>query len=158
MAEPPDIVVDASVVVKWFTQEDDREMAIDLMKAHVSNNVRLVSPYLMPYEVSNALHYNSGFSSSDKVKAVSALFGLNMRITPPTVETLTIAIQLSEKYSLSIYDSIYLSMAEDEGIHLVTADKKLFVKIKDNHLALLLSSDRIRELCLGILPDKNTMR
>ena len=154
MAEPKELVVDASVVVKWFTSEIERDIALELRQAHISKRVRLVAPDLMMYEVSNALRYNTGFNTYDKTQAIEILFSMYVRTMPPTAETLTLATQLSEKYDISIYDAIYLSMAEAEGLSFVTADKRLYAEMKENRRVLLLSSNQVRALCLGVGSDQ----
>jgi predicted nucleic acid-binding protein len=155
VAEPKELVVDASVVVKWFTSEIERDIALELRQAHISKRVRLVAPDLMMYEVSNALRYNTGFNLHDKTQAIEVLFRMYVRTMPPSAETLTQATQLSEKFDISIYDAIYLSMAEAEGFGFVTADKRLYAEMKENRRALLLSSNQVRELCLGVGSDQS---
>lgn len=50
------VVVDASVAVKWLIEEEDSDRAISLARVWANDGVQPVAPYLMPYEVSNALH------------------------------------------------------------------------------------------------------
>jgi predicted nucleic acid-binding protein len=52
------IVVDASVAVKWFVEEEFSDLALKLRDMHVNGLVDLVAPSLMPYEVLNALKYS----------------------------------------------------------------------------------------------------
>ena len=52
-----EIVVDASVVVKWFVAEDLREEALKIRDDYIEGKVRLSAPSLMPFEVLNAARY-----------------------------------------------------------------------------------------------------
>ena len=50
------VVVDASVAVKWLVAELNSEEALALVTSWAGTGVTPVAPYLMPAEVSNALH------------------------------------------------------------------------------------------------------
>ena len=52
------IVVDASVVVKWFVPEKDTGKALKLRDLYIRGDVELLSPTLLYYEVSNALRHH----------------------------------------------------------------------------------------------------
>lgn len=50
------IVVGASVAVKWLVKEEDSDQATDLARFWADEGTRLAAPFLMPFEVANALH------------------------------------------------------------------------------------------------------
>ena len=50
-----EVVVDASVTVKWLVREVYSDQAVDLTRVWLGQGTRIVAPYLMPVEVSNAL-------------------------------------------------------------------------------------------------------
>lgn len=67
------VVVDVSVVVKWFTQEDYRGQAVALRDAHIQGMIMLVAPDLLVYEVSNALRYNPALTAEDLKQVVAVI-------------------------------------------------------------------------------------
>jgi len=52
------IVVDASVVVKWFVEEEFTGQALSLIGNYEMRSIDLRSTQMMPFEVMNALRYN----------------------------------------------------------------------------------------------------
>ncbi len=60
---PPRYVVDASVVVKWFSKfsEEDAAKSGELMNSHIQGRCVLMSSPLVLYELSNALRFNPNF-------------------------------------------------------------------------------------------------
>ena len=58
------VVVDASVAVKWLVAEVYSEEALTLVTSWVGAGVTPVAPYLMPAEVSNALHKRLSVTNS----------------------------------------------------------------------------------------------
>ena len=50
------VVVDASLAVKWLVEEDDSDKAHAALQSWVARDVTRMAPYLMPFEVANALH------------------------------------------------------------------------------------------------------
>ena len=57
MERPGNIVLDASVVVKWFVDEEP-DISLQLLEDYLNGKVTLYSVQLMPYEVINAHRYN----------------------------------------------------------------------------------------------------
>ena len=58
MERPGNIVLDASVVVKLFVDEEYTDLSLQLLEDYLNGKVTLYSVQLMPYEVINALRYN----------------------------------------------------------------------------------------------------
>jgi predicted nucleic acid-binding protein len=125
------LVIDASVAVKWYTQEENRDEAIKILQAHMGGEIELTSPTLLAYEVINALRYNPSLTSEDQEKAVAALFLIGIDLKPPTQELMIKATRLANKYDITIYDAVYLSQAILQDTNLVTADKELTEKAQE---------------------------
>jgi len=125
------LVIDASVAVKWYTQEENRDEAIKILQAHMGGEIELTSPTLLAYEVINALRYNPSLTPEDQEKAVAALFLIGIDLKPPTQELMIKATRLANKYDITIYDAVYLSQAILQDTNLVTADKELTEKAQE---------------------------
>lgn len=131
MERAKEIVLDASVAVKWFSKEEDADLAIGIRDEHAAGRLTIVSPDLLLYEVSNALRYNPGFGADDVRGAIKDLMDLDLDLVPPNGEILGNAIEHAVKRNITVYDSCYLGLAESMGIEFVTGDKKLYRRIKD---------------------------
>lgn len=129
MAEIKKVVLDASVVVKWFSFEEYSDKALRLMEMYEEGDVNLLAPSLLPYEVVNALRYNPGFGIEDVKEAFSALEGLQIRLYPLQKDLIDRAIELAFIYGLTVYDSSYIAVAEISGSTLYTSDEEVVRKV-----------------------------
>jgi len=140
------VVIDASAVIKWFVKEKDRDRALMLREEHVKGGKLLSAPWLLAYEVCNALRHNPEFIEEDVKKAVESLFELHIEFTPPTIDNMNAVVENAFRHSITAYDASYLSLAESENCPFITADEKLYERLKENPLAVFLSSNRLREI------------
>ncbi|MGC8578222.1 MAG: hypothetical protein ACP5M7_09575 [Thermoproteota archaeon] len=76
----PTVVVDASVVVKWFVEEENSDKAIKIRDKYIEGEIKLIAPEIITFEVLNALYYKKLFSESEMKEISEALnsysFGL----------------------------------------------------------------------------------
>ncbi len=117
------LVVDASVAVKWFLPEDGSERAESLIRGEF----RLVAPDLLWTEVGNVLWKIARRGSITPAEAgrmlrdASAMPVEIMESLPLLPEALRIATTADR----SVYDSLYVALADREKCGMVTADRKL---------------------------------
>lgn len=133
------LVIDASVAVKWFTKEADSESAQRVFRSGLT----LLAPRLIVTEVANAL------ARKVAEKIVAADDAENDIATLPTF--LTTLLDMDELVPAAfknacalrhpIYDLIYLEAARRWETRVVTADQRFVSKIKatplKKHLVLL---------------------
>ncbi|MEM4186383.1 MAG: type II toxin-antitoxin system VapC family toxin [Candidatus Caldarchaeum sp.] len=81
MAQAEKIVLDASVVVKWFTKEKYSMQALAVKTKYEAGEVDIVAPQLLIYEVVNALRYNPAFGSDELRRAVHDLEAIPQNTT-----------------------------------------------------------------------------
>ena len=129
--ERKEIVLDASVVVKWFTQEEGRDKAIILRDKFVNREINILCPDLILYELSNALRYNPNFDVDDVKLAINSILEMDLNIIVPLSSTINRAIELSFEKDITLYDAFYIALAFDLDFVFITADKKLYNKAKD---------------------------
>lgn len=132
------IVVDASVVIKWFIPEADSDKAVKLRDRHIEGSLTLMAPDLLVYEVANALSYHPDLSVDEIKEDLEALLMLDLDLIQPSGEFVSSIAEDARKYSVSVYDSSYLALAEATSSSLITADRKLYDKAKKAGLALML--------------------
>ncbi|MBS7617530.1 type II toxin-antitoxin system VapC family toxin [Candidatus Bathyarchaeota archaeon] len=135
MERNEEIVVDASVVVKWFVEEEYSTEALKLRNDYVVRLIDVVAPALLPFEVLNALRYNPEFGEKDLKEVAEALMKYDLWLFPILGKLAERTIENALKYGITIYDSSYISLAEVEDKPLYTADEKLLMKLKGNFYA-----------------------
>jgi len=135
---PQTLVVDASVVAKWFVPEEGSDKAVKLRNRHIEGSLTLMAPDLVVYEVANALAYHPEISEDDLREDVSALFMVDLELVPPSTELMASIADRARRHAVSVYDSSYLTLAEVTATNLVTADRKLHEKVKGKGRVLLL--------------------
>ena len=116
------LVVDASVAVKWVLPEVHAEAAGRLIEGPTD----LLAPDLLHVEVANAFWKRAlrdELSSDEARAAASAIADLPLRVLPAR-RFLPAAVEIACRLRRPIYDSLYLAIAVDHGIPLVTADRR----------------------------------
>lgn len=132
------LVLDASVIIKWFTQEEKRKQAVKLREKYINGEIEITVPDLLLYEISNALRFNPNFQEKDVNEAIQSLFDMEINIIVPVPEILQKAIDLAYSKEITLYDAFYIALAQIIDFDFITADKKLYKKIKDVGCVFLL--------------------
>lgn len=117
-------VIDASIIAKWFVDEEGTEEALKLRTDHIEGRILIVVPELLFLEVLNALRYK-GASIKKLNEANNALWDIQLRVEKTNIFLLEKANELAIQNNLSLYDAIYLALAIINGSPLITADKEL---------------------------------
>ncbi len=125
------LISDASVIIKWFTDEEGRKEALILRERFRKGEIEIVVPDLALYEISNALRYNSNFSEEDVGKAVSSLFDIRLSVVSLSSHVLKESIKIAFDKNTSVYDAFYLALANELKVNFITSDRKFYDKVKD---------------------------
>jgi len=125
------LVLDASVILKWFLEEEYSDVALKIRENFYREIYRIIEPDFLLYEFVNVLRYNPVYTEEDVVKAVNSLIEADIDIVLPTVELLEVAVNIAKRYDVTVYDAIYIALAKlISGVY-ITADKKLYKKVKE---------------------------
>ncbi|MHA2156845.1 MAG: type II toxin-antitoxin system VapC family toxin [Candidatus Hodarchaeales archaeon] len=127
------IVVDASIVVKWFIREKFSELALKVRDSFVDGQFRLISSSLLHYEVLNALKYSKLFLDSELELAATSLENYGIILVPLNGTYTQTVVKLAETYDLSIYDAAYIGLADILDVQAYSADRKLVNKVSKNY-------------------------
>jgi len=138
------IVLDASIILKWFIQEPDSGLALKFKERYLAEEIIVAVPDLILYEIPNVLRYKGGISEQAIKSAVQDLLNLQLEIVTPAAPLIQEAIHLSFATRLSLYDCTYLALANELDGTLITADEKLWRQAKDAARVKLLSTYKIR--------------
>jgi predicted nucleic acid-binding protein len=117
------VIVDASVVVKWFSPEPLSDVAREL----IERTEPLLAPDLIVAEFASAMWLKARrnqIDPSDASQAIAAVAeqrGLQHHASVPLVQR---AYELGLELNHSPYDCIYLALAESLDMLLVTADQR----------------------------------
>ncbi|MEW6557854.1 MAG: type II toxin-antitoxin system VapC family toxin [Elusimicrobiota bacterium] len=133
-------VLDTSVILKWFFEEDGTQEAIFLKNQFETGKIDIVEPDLLIYELANVLRYNNRFPETAIKTAVKSLYDLRIKFLTPTISIMENAIHLALKTNLSVYDCVYTSLSMKLSAPLITADKKLYLNTK-SHLSVKILSE-----------------
>jgi len=117
-------VIDASIAVKWFIKEEGRKATINLRDMHIREEIVLVAPELIILEILNSLRYKN--NDKEKLKEINEnLIKIQIEIVPLNKFLMEKAIAAAVEYNLTIYDALYVAIAQINGIELITEDEKL---------------------------------
>lgn len=122
------LVLDASVVAKWFFEELDSDKARDILIGCGQGEIRLLAPEVLPAEIANSLSKRviRGVLGAEEALAQYARFE---RLCPALVSISSLAdlalrIALANRHP--VYDCLYVALATRMRCDLLTADEKLY--------------------------------
>mgnify|MGYP000527780135 CR=1 FL=1 len=131
MEKTPLIILDTSVMIKWFTNEENSNKAIEYRDKHIDREIEIIEPDLLLYEISNALRYNPNFEEIDVMNALESIFDLGIEIITPTKKLLYDTIEISYKYDITGYDATYIALSNELSGKFINSNKKLYEKTKN---------------------------
>ena len=120
------VVVDASVALSWLLPGEETEKTLQLRHRAITNTkLRLLVPPIFWYEVANVLWVaakRQRILPSDAMAGLRALldFHFEIAVTDPTD-----SISISFTHNIAVYDSSYLSVAQNHNAILWTIDQEL---------------------------------
>lgn len=118
-------VLDASVIIKGFTNDVNSDKACQLIKSHYNKEIVVITSELMFLEVLNSFRFkNKDQTALQKIN--SDLEGFQFKVQRLTKSLLDKSIEISTNNNLTIYDSLYIALAQFNGCPLITADKDLY--------------------------------
>jgi len=126
-------VLDASVALKWYLPDEDHgQPALALLNSYLSDDLEIIVPSLLEYEIINGLVVAQKRGRVKEEVILSAIEGfLNLGIKTVRVAGLyPRVLHFCRMYSRSTYDASYLALAEAEQIHFITADETLYNGVK----------------------------
>ena len=131
------LVLDASVIVKWYSEEGDTEKALQIRDLFLKNKFNIMVPDLMFYEVANVVRYARGIVDKEKEAILNNIVLLNLDVVSVSRYNLVKSLSLALKYDITVYDAVYLVIASQKKAVYVTADEKLKKKVALKNVMLL---------------------
>lgn len=124
-------VVDASVVVKWFSDEENRSNALKILKNLEKEKCSLLAPELLVYEVTNALYKGKHMESKDIKFAIESILDIELDYYYLDKELVNQAIDFMVNYNITFYDAVYGALSFLHNAPLISANPKHHKKIKE---------------------------
>jgi predicted nucleic acid-binding protein len=133
-----DLVIDASVAVKWFVPEEASDKADEVSASEHT----LLAPRLIMTEVANALARKAIQKLITPLEAEEYIRTLPQFLAGllDVDDLIEAALRNACNYRHSIYDFIYLEAARRRDTKMLTADQRLIARVKGTELAKLVVS------------------
>ena len=132
-------VVDASALIRLFIPDGPLPDGFDKFLRGVERGLNTaIAPELLVAEAANVINkkQKSGeLTGNEGDQLFSDLLSVPIRLFPHRTILLR-AFEMARKYNLTVYDTLYLTLAEEHGAVIFSADNQL-LKIAD-HLQLQL--------------------
>ncbi len=121
------IVVDTSVLIKWFKTRDEEmvDEARRLLAEIEARSIQVHVPALLLYEIGNILLLKTRLDAAGLGNALAHLASLPLTIAPPVTPLLMRAAALGHQLGLTFYDASFLALAAELDCVCITADRGL---------------------------------
>ncbi|MCA1831339.1 MAG: type II toxin-antitoxin system VapC family toxin [Actinomycetota bacterium] len=115
-----DVVLDASVVAKWFTRADERgsRRARELRDQYLQGELFVTVPSLLFLELLNAAGRRWSWSEKSLLELAVALEELEFEVLEPDLAS----VAEWTARGLTAYDATYVALAEAQGTPVITDD------------------------------------
>lgn len=125
------MILDASVVVKWFSVEDLHDEARQLL----TRPEPLFAPDILVAELANAMWVKvrrDEIEASQAARAIAAVSGRSEPQLRPSTPMAGRAFELAQELAHPVYDCVYLALADELDLPLLTADQR-FAAAAEGH-------------------------
>ncbi len=119
-----EVVLDSSVVVKWFSAETKTEAALKLRDSYMEGSLQLTISEVLLAEVANALRYKPDYDADKLKEALTQLFNLRMKVAHLTESLLLRAGEIAYDGKTNLYDAVPVAIAEARKTVCITADEQ----------------------------------
>lgn len=123
-----DLVVDTSVVVKWYIPEQHYEEARALRDDFLNGTHDLYAPALMPFEAVNALYYSGHYDGERLVEAADSLGEYGIELV--SFQSVGALAEITTTLDITAYDAAYVALAVERDATAYTADSTLLADLE----------------------------
>jgi len=126
--EETKVVLDSSIIVKWFLKELYSEEAIKVRNDYVQRKISIAVPSLLIYEVLNALRYSGVYSEEELKEICLALNKYGFEIHDIEGDLKSKVVEIAYRHIITVYEASYVALAMKLKTVLYTADDELLEK------------------------------
>lgn len=126
MSKVQALVADTSLLVKWFSSQNERDIdrAKQILEDCQRGRVEIFAPELAKYEVGNVLRYGKKFTVKEAALAQKLLYSLPIVFVPESIELAQETYRLADSLEITYYDAAFLALARTSDALLVTDNVK----------------------------------
>jgi predicted nucleic acid-binding protein len=121
-------VVDTSALIRLFVPDGPLPDGIEDFLRGVERGLNIaIAPELLLAEAANVINkkrVSGELNSGESERLLSDLISVPIRLFPHQPIILK-AFKLAREHNLTVYDTLYLALAEDHGAVIFSADRKL---------------------------------
>ncbi|GEM_PF-1197131 len=132
----PRVVLDASVVLKWFSPENEEnvDLALDVYKSIVGGSLGAMAPTLLVWEVINVLAMKKKLDFKLLLKVVEKIANCGIIFVEVDIRKAKEVLDIMKESRFASYDCLYLWLAKEKSVPLLTEDS--FLLEEKNTLSL----------------------
>lgn len=124
------VVIDTSVIVKWFSREEGTEGALSYLERLQKGEIEIFLPELLKYELGNALVKGKNLGAKELNEALEVFYGLPLTFVSEDLDNAKESGKLARQLKITYYDAVFLSLAKSLRASLLTANPRHQRKIK----------------------------
>ena len=121
-------VIDAGIAVKWFIPEEDSAIAHQLLTRYLQGLDSPIAPDLLISECGNVFWRRcrqGDMTAEEATESLADLLTLDIPVVPAS-NLVQAALRLALQHQRTVYDSLYLALAQERDCPLITADEQFF--------------------------------
>lgn len=122
------MVVDASIVVKWFLEEPYSGEALELRDDYIRGRLSIAVPSLLFYEVLNAVKHSGVYSEEEVEEVGRAIDKYGFDLYELRGKYKLEAVKVAVEEDVTVYDASYVALAKHLKTVFYTADEELVRK------------------------------
>ena len=119
-----EVVLDSSVVVKWFSTEIKTDEALRLRDSYTQGSLELAISEVLIAEVANALRYKPDYDAEKLREALASLLGLHLNIVRLSKAVVARTVEIAYDGKVTFYDALPVAIAEHKETVCITADEE----------------------------------
>lgn len=128
-------VIDAGSAVKWFLIEPYSHKARQLLEQYQQQAIALTAPDLQIAEATNVFWKRAtrnDLTAQEATDNLNDLLSINLPLVASNLLAAR-ALTIAQTHRRSVYDSLYLALALEQGCEFVTSDERLFNAIGNQY-------------------------
>lgn len=130
-------ILDASVIIKWFSNEEGSDKARLYLERVTNRKLHVIIPELLYYEIGNIL-VSKKIKENAIDKIAEYLLLLPLEKKQVNLESFKEIVRNAHRFSISFYDASYISLMNQEKCPFITADNRLYEKVKKHSSSIKL--------------------
>lgn len=137
------LVVDTSVLIKWFKSDDEDlvEEALKLRDRVDREAIQVYAPDLLMYEIGNVLVRKTDLGDDGVADVLEAIAGSRLILAPPEPALNRRGARIARTHNVSFYDAAFVALAIALDCPMVTADKQLVSRTRRLGMVIPLESE-----------------